>query len=133
MNAKVYVDWLDNTMPIMTSGKTGTIIKERIEKLDKFILVASDAAIESKWCNWELGYGDAKKYAAGKIALFPISKVDGAWKGSEYMQMYPTIQYYDGSQRYSNMHEVITEGYYYRYLGHNGRFCLKKLSEWLME
>lgn len=49
-------------MPQVTSGETAIRIKDRIDKCDKFILLATDKAVESKWCNWELGYGDAKKY-----------------------------------------------------------------------
>ena len=75
LHSNVYVDWLDKTMPKITSGETAVKIKDKIRKMDKFILVASDAAIESKWCNWELGFGDAQKYDRGKIALFPICKV----------------------------------------------------------
>lgn len=47
-------------MPQVTSGETAIRIKDRIDKCDKFILLATDKAVESKWCNWELGYGDAK-------------------------------------------------------------------------
>ena len=75
-----------------TSGTTAAIIKQQIQKYDKFILVATNGAIDSKWCNWELGYGDAQKFDLGKIALFPIAQNDNNWKGSEYMQIYPTIQ-----------------------------------------
>ena len=51
LHSNVYVDWLDKTMPKITSGETAVKIKDKIRKMDKFILVASDAAIESKWCN----------------------------------------------------------------------------------
>lgn len=99
--------------------------------MDKFILVASDAAIESKWCNWELGYGDSLKFNSGKIALFPIAKVANNWKGEEYMSIYPTIQYFDGTERYSDTRELIPKGYYYRYRGTDGSFYLQPLLEWL--
>lgn len=132
LNGSVYVDWLDNTMPRITSGETAIKIKEKIKKYDKFILIATNGAIESKWCNWELGYGDAFKFDKKKIALFPIAKDDGTWKGNEYLQIYPTIQYYDGSQRYSNTNEIIPEGYYYRYKGNNGGFILMPLGDWLL-
>lgn len=94
LHTNIYVDWLDNSMPKTTSGVTATIIKQQIKKYDKFILIATNGAIDSKWCNWELGYGDAQKFDLGKMALFPIAQNDGNWKGSEYMQIYPTIQYY---------------------------------------
>lgn len=89
----VYIDWLDEQMSPQTSGSTAIRLKEKIKVCDKFILVATDDAIASKWCNWELGLGDAAKYSTGKIALFPVRK-DGNtyWNGSEYMQIYPIIE-----------------------------------------
>jgi hypothetical protein len=132
LDADLYVDLLDKSIPKFTSGRTAEIIKKRIQQYDKFVLVATDGAIESKWCNWELGYGDAQKYDKGKIALFPISQNDGTWKGKEYMQVYPTIQYYDGTQRYSNTNELISKGYYYRYKDEDDEYYLKPLRDWLI-
>ena len=126
LSSNVYLDWLDSSMPKITSGETAVKIKQRIAKQDKFILVASDAAIESKWCNWELGYGDAQKYEKGKIALFPIRQTVGKWKGNEYMSIYPTIQYYDDRYKYKG----ITKGFYYRYKK-NDKIYLKPLIDWL--
>lgn len=83
----VYVDWLDPTMPKKTCGKTAENIKKKIIQYDKFILVATENAISSKWCNWELGYGDAQKYNSEKIALFPIRNNGMDWSGSEYLEI----------------------------------------------
>lgn len=131
LHTSIYVDWLDGSMPAITSGETATKIKQQIQKYDKFILVASDGAIESKWCNWELGYGDAQKFHDGKIALFPIASNNGIWKGSEYMQIYPIIQYFDGTEHYLSG-KNIQKGYYYRYKDKNGSFYLKKLYDWII-
>ena len=60
-NVKIYIDSRDPSMPEITSAKTAETIKERITKCNKFILLATNKAIESRWCNWELGFGDAKK------------------------------------------------------------------------
>lgn len=87
----VYVDWLDEGMPKYTSGITAQKIKDKINKCQKFILVATEGAINSKWCNWELGFGDAKKYPQN-IAIIPISEnKNSAWSGNEYLQIYPVI------------------------------------------
>ncbi|WP_261511554.1 toll/interleukin-1 receptor domain-containing protein [Chryseobacterium paludis] len=87
----VYVDWLDNEMPKNTNGSTATRIKEKIKQNDKFILLATEAAISSKWCNWELGYGDAHKYHKN-IAVMPITNNnDNVFSGTEYLQIYPII------------------------------------------
>lgn len=91
LGVSVYVDWMDEGMPSVTSGKTAERIKQKIQANKKFILLATDAAVASKWCNWELGYGDAHKYIK-HIALLPIAENDGTWKGSEYLQIYPAIE-----------------------------------------
>ena len=86
----VYIDWLDDEMPVMTSGETASKIKRKIQESKKFILLATELAIESKWCNWELGYADSKKYP-NNIAIMPIAENDKTWKGNEYLQIYPII------------------------------------------
>jgi len=73
----VYIDWLDEGMPAFTNAKTAHRLKEKIKIADKFILLATEKAINSKWCNWELGLGDAAKYVKNNIALFPITKDNG--------------------------------------------------------
>ena len=96
---KVYIDSKDPTMPKVTSAETALNIKKRIDQCNKFILLATNGAIESKWCNWELGYGDALKYKK-HIALFPFKPKgtpDSEYKGSEYMSIYPCITRYDGT------------------------------------
>ncbi len=98
----VYVDWMDEEMPKYTSGKTAARIKSKIEENDKFILLATDGAIASKWCNWELGLGDAHKYI-DKIAVLPVKKDYGQYNGSEYLQIYP---YIDKKTNY-NTHFVV--------------------------
>ncbi len=78
-------------MPYVTSGETARRIKEKIRNSKKFILIATEAAIASKWCNWELGYGDAYKYR-DHIAIIPIKESrDRIYTGSEYLQIYPII------------------------------------------
>jgi predicted peroxiredoxin len=91
LGVSVYVDWMDEGMPSVTSGKTAERIKQKIQANKKFILLATDAAVASKWCNWELGYGDAHKYVKD-IALLPVAENDGTWKGTEYLQIYPAIE-----------------------------------------
>src|SRR5690606_30550399 len=86
----VYVDWLDDGMPKITSGITASRIKEKIKENDKFILLATENAINSRWCNWELGLGDAAKYI-NNIAILPIKKDYSDFTGNEYLQIYPYI------------------------------------------
>jgi hypothetical protein len=107
----VYVDWQDKGMPKNTSGITAKRIKEKIKENQKFIFLATEGAIASKWCNWELGYGDAQKYI-DNIALLPIKNdLNSVYSGSEYMQIYPTIEYLDGTRK-NNTGDFIPKGYY---------------------
>lgn len=129
-NVRVYIDSRDPSMPKITSAKTAMNIKDRIEKCDKFILLATNGAIESKWCNWELGYGDAQKYKK-HIALFPMKPkdaYDSAYKGSEYMDIYPYISYYDGTETYTNG-KPIPRGYYVRRHESDGNY-ITPLGDW---
>lgn len=87
---EVYVDWLDEGMPRQTSGATAKRIKEKIKENSKFIFLATEGAILSKWCNWELGFGDAQKYI-DHIAIFPVSNDYATFSGAEYIQIYPYI------------------------------------------
>jgi hypothetical protein len=125
----VYVDWLDDGMPKITSGVTAAKIKEKIEENDKFIFLATEGAINSKWCNWELGLGDAAKYI-NNIAILPVRRDNSVFSGAEYLSIYPYIDYEDGSGKYSRGGS-ITAGYYVKYPSVNGTCHLYKLSDWL--
>ncbi|MGN6435844.1 MAG: toll/interleukin-1 receptor domain-containing protein [Agriterribacter sp.] len=89
-----YVDWEDDSMPALTSEKTAQQLKERIISSTKFIFIATDASIASKWCNWEIGFADAHKYI-DKMAIFPIKKDNQTFKGNEYLNLYPSLQIND--------------------------------------
>jgi hypothetical protein len=87
----IYIDRTDSGMPPTTGADTAARIKQKIREHKKFILVATDNAITSKWCNWELGYGDALKFDS-HIALLPLSENSGSWTGTEYLKIYPRIE-----------------------------------------
>ena len=130
---KAYIDSRDPNMPKVTSGTTAKNIKERITKCRKFILLATNGAIESKWCNWELGYGDAKKYK-DHIAILPLKPAgssDALYKGHEYMSIYPSIARYDSGDKYSDG-SSITPGYYVRTKDETkNTYYITPLAEWL--
>jgi hypothetical protein len=95
LGVKVYVDSMDNKMPNETNGDTAKRIKEVIKYCNKFILLATDKAIESYWCNWELGIGDVHKFKQ-HIAILPMKEkntYDYTYKGNEYLQIYPRIEH----------------------------------------
>jgi len=116
MDVVTYIDAFDPTMPDYTCGKTAERIKERIKQCDKFMLLATDNAITSKWCNWELGIGDVHKYKAN-IAIAPVKNADrDIYTGSEFLEIYPYL--FQGSS-----------GSYYIY-DPTTKQC-KSLKEWL--
>ena len=125
----VYVDWLDDGMPKITSGITAKRIKSKIKENDKFIFLASEGAINSKWCNWELGLGDADKYI-NNIALLPVEKDNSYFSGSEYLQIYPYIEYQNGNNKYTGG-LYIPRGYYVKYPAVNNEHTIIPLKQWI--
>ena len=89
----VYIDWADKTMPESPYGSTALKIKNQIiNGNDKFVLLATNDAVSSKWCNWEVGVADPFKLPNKKIALLPLADNSGSWNGNEYLQIYPRIE-----------------------------------------
>ncbi|KAB0517168.1 hypothetical protein F7R20_31415, partial [Pseudomonas brassicacearum subsp. brassicacearum] len=118
LGMSIYVDWADETMPEQTNGITATKIKNQIVCLnDKFILLATNEALASRWCNWEIGIADPFKLHKDKIALLPLIDSPSSWNGNEYLQIYPYIK-----------ESVNTAGEYY--LWYPNGDC-KNLKTWL--
>ena len=127
----IYVDWQDEAMPETTSGVTAQKIKEKIKVNQKFILLATEGAINSKWCNWELGHGDAEKYL-DNIAIFPIRDNYRDYSGSEYLQIYPRIEFVDEDTVARAIGGFFQKGYYVIMPKNNeGTSSYYKLSYWL--
>lgn len=93
----LYVDWKDPEMPAVTSTETARKIKERIGTADKFVMLASNASLKSRWVPWELGIGDIKK-GLPSVAVFPVIPDYGTWEGSEYVGIYSRIEQADSGQ-----------------------------------
>lgn len=87
-DVKCYIDSRDPSMPNYTSAETATKIKQRIKQCDKFILLATNRAINSNWCNWELGFGDAQKFDKSNVALFLFKRDEESFEGYEYMYIF---------------------------------------------
>ena len=109
LNISIYVDWMDETMPERTNGVTASKIKSKILLNDKFIFVATNLAVGSKWCNWEVGVGDAYKLSSNKICILPLADNQGHWTGNEYLQIYPRIEAVNKpiSGFYDNIFKII--------------------------
>jgi len=130
LGAKIYIDSMDNKMPKETSGDTAKRIKEVIKYCKKFVLLATEDAIESYWCNWELGFGDTHKYK-NHLAILPIKEKGGydfEYKGNEYLQIYPKINY---RKAFTNIRgHYFKEGYYVENPDDN---YITELSVWLKQ
>ena len=91
-------------------------------------MLATEGAINSKWCNWELGLGDAVKYI-NNIAILPVKNDYTAFSGSEYLEIYPYIyeiesyQFFNGSYR--------NKGIYVVFPAVNGNNKVISLKDWL--
>ena len=132
-NVELYLDGKDENMSFQTNRKTAKEIKKKIKENDKFILLATDEAINSKWCNWELGFADSLKYKNNNLVLFPLKKDYEDWSGNEYMQLYPVIEYENGCSKNTNK-KIIPEGYYVYYpQDRKNEQKYISLGEWLLK
>ncbi len=131
LGISIYVDWADQTMPERTNGVTAQNIKNQIIKLnDKFILLATNNAVSSKWCNWEVGIADTYKLFKDKIAILPLADNNRHWTGNEYLQIYPSIELENGNNK-NNIGLPIDAGYYVFYPSTNNTRSYVKLEDWL--
>jgi hypothetical protein len=87
----LYVDWQDSGMPSVTNRETAQRLKEKIIELDFFLVLGTKNALESRWVPWEIGVADSAK-SLEKIAIIPIIDPSGNFYGSEYLQLYQTIE-----------------------------------------
>ena len=91
INAELYIDWMDKSLPESTNIETASQIKNKIQECNNFLFLATYHGLRSKWCNWELGIADAIK--TKKLAILPIETKSGNWKGNEYLQLYPEMSF----------------------------------------
>lgn len=86
----LYIDWLDSSMPAVTSRDTATQLKKRIKDSHHVLVLATDSAINSRWVPWEIGVADIEKTPDG-ISIMPVVDAYGNFHGSEYLQLYRKI------------------------------------------
>jgi hypothetical protein len=88
---RVYVDWKDITMPEVTSPETAAKIKNKIVACNKFVLLATNYALASRWVPWELGVADVS-LSMPHVAIMPVLDPPIDWKGNEYIGIYSTLK-----------------------------------------
>jgi hypothetical protein len=88
----VYVDWWDPDMPTGPNAETADRLRKKMKnEKSKFVLLATENAVDCEWVSWELGYADGVKRASA-IATFPIAAKPNQWAGNTYMLLYPRIE-----------------------------------------
>lgn len=88
---KVYIDWLDTSMPAKPDRTTATKIQQKIVQSDFFLFLATANSMASRWCPWELGYADGRK-VIDSIVIVP-TKEGQSTHGSEYLSLYRHIDH----------------------------------------
>lgn len=89
---KVYVDWVDDAQldRSKVTTQTAELLRTRMRQSKSLVWVATEAASDSKWMPWELGYFDGFK--PNQVAILPL--VDNTYetfKGQEYLAIYPIV------------------------------------------
>lgn len=123
MGLSVYVDWIDDAQldHAKVSRENADLLRRRMRQSKSLIWVATEAASNSKWMPWELGYFDG--FRPDQVAVLPL--VDSGsenFKGQEYLSLYPVVR----KDRYSNTGEadVFVED-----VGNNKWEILKKFGK----
>jgi len=83
----VYIDWMDEQLPSAPSRVTAEKIRLKIRSSDIFIFLATHNYVSSRWCPWEIGYGDAVKFGNDILVVQTIDD-RGNFHGNEYLQLY---------------------------------------------
>lgn len=118
-----YIDCMDPNMPDQTCAETANRIKSVIGACERFILLATEDALKSMWCNWEVGIADKTKYSLDSMAILPLlerNQNDNDYIGNEYLRLYPYI-----------IKEITSPGRYCYYVQIPRTGCKVLLSEWI--
>jgi hypothetical protein len=106
-NVVPYIDSMDKRMPKETCAETANRIKYVIDACNKFLLLATNKALASKWCNWEVGIADKKKLPTQDMAILPmLDNNDALYDGNEYLELYPYLE--SSTDQYGRKHLYVS-------------------------
>jgi hypothetical protein len=88
---QLYIDWLDEEMPPITTKETAERIRVKIQQCSLFMFLATPNSMTSRWCPWEIGYADGKK-TPENIVIVPTKDSAGHFYGNEYLQLYRRLE-----------------------------------------
>ena len=99
LGVAVYVDWLDPGMPSVTNADTARRIREMIRLNRRFLLLATERSLGSRWVPWELGIADGIKRPID-LAVLPVAESAYRNAPNEYIHVYPRIERADNGDWY---------------------------------
>lgn len=89
---KVYVDWTDDPQldRSAVTPETADLLRRRMRQSASLLYLSTDAASNSKWMPWELGYFDG--FRNGHVAVMPlVDSPNDKFRGQEYLGLYPQV------------------------------------------
>lgn len=94
-NYTVYVDWIDdrNLDRTAVSVETAAALKQRLVQSKSLLVCVTQSAKESRWVPWELGLADGLGKRVGVIPIVEDGTDTDAYDGSEYLGLYPYVDY----------------------------------------
>lgn len=106
---KVYVDWKNDAQldRSAVTPETADLLRNRMGQSASLLYLSTEAASNSKWMPWELGYFDGLR--GGHVAVMPlVDDANDKFRGQEYLGLYPQVTQdaYKGTQK----KDVFVEG-----------------------
>ena len=106
-------------------------LKKKLKKTASLFFLATEGTISSKWCNWELGFGDSHKYI-DNIAIFPIRNDYDNFSGTQYLDIYPRIEFVEANTVTRKVGGYFSAGYYViTPRDEDGTSYYTRIEEWL--
>ncbi len=87
----IYTDWLDQSIPKDKSDLTTKQLQKQIAECTKFIFLATETAVQLKWCDWVLRLAATIKKPED-IAILPIRDDFSDYSGADYLKKHPYIK-----------------------------------------
>lgn len=89
----VYVDWLQDKQFDRSdvNAQTADLLRRRMHQSKSLSYLTTKNIVNSKWCQWELGYFDGLKRS--KCCILPIMEYGSQFHGQEYLGLYPYLEY----------------------------------------
>jgi hypothetical protein len=89
----VFCDWIEapETDRSKVTPANARYIKERMGRSDTLLFLDTEAADQSKWMCWELGWFDGAK--DGKVGILPVVRnANSPYRGREFLGLYPIVE-----------------------------------------